>query len=142
MNSQATSVTAWRLYRSAISARLIYLREERRSLDAAGSVNDNREAVSPIMAVAREAADTLAIPAHHQAAAVMLDFVNPERAGRWPRGLRRLARFDEAGGSLACLRAHAEDVGVDGRMARRSDAIIASASAAASKSTARYFSGS
>src|SRR6266403_1445825 len=27
MNSQATSVMAWRLYRSAISARLVYLRE-------------------------------------------------------------------------------------------------------------------
>ena len=27
MNSQATSVVAWRLYRSAFSARLVYLRE-------------------------------------------------------------------------------------------------------------------
>ena len=27
----------------------------------------------------------------------VLDLVNPERAGRWPRHLRRLARFDEAG---------------------------------------------
>jgi hypothetical protein len=44
------------------------------------------------MAVAREAADAQAIPSHHQAIAVMLDFVNPERAGRWPRRLRRQAR--------------------------------------------------
>jgi hypothetical protein len=37
----------------------------------------------------------LAVPAHHQPIAVMLDFVDPERAGRWSRHLRRLARFDE-----------------------------------------------
>jgi hypothetical protein len=35
--------------------------------------------------------------AHHQPVAVVLDFVDPERAGRWPRHHRRLARFDEAG---------------------------------------------
>jgi hypothetical protein len=29
----------------------------------------------------------------------MLDFVNPQRAGRWPGHLRRLARLDEAGGT-------------------------------------------
>jgi hypothetical protein len=28
---------------------------------------------------------------------VMLDLVDPERVGRWPRHLRRQARFDEAG---------------------------------------------
>ena len=52
----------------------------------------------PVMAVAREAADARAIPAHHQPRAVMLDFVDPERAGRWPRRLRRQARFDEPEG--------------------------------------------
>ena len=51
------------------------------------------------MAVACEAADTHAIPAHHQPVAVMLDLVNPERAGRWSGRLRRQARFDEAGGA-------------------------------------------
>jgi hypothetical protein len=67
----------------------------RRWLDAARRVNDGREAVGPIMAVA----DARAIPAHHQPVAVRIDFVNPQRAGRWPRHLRGLARFDEAGGT-------------------------------------------
>ena len=58
------------------------------------------KAVGPVMAAAREAADARAIPAHHQPIAVVLDFVDPERAGRWPRHLRRQARFDEAGGTL------------------------------------------
>jgi hypothetical protein len=82
--------------------------QERRCLDAAGSLNDGREAVGPVMAVAGETADALAISAHHQPVAVMLDFVDPCRAGRWPRHLRRLARFDEAGGTppLDHLRAH------------------------------------
>jgi hypothetical protein len=48
-------------------------------------------------AVAGEAADPRVIPANHQPVAVMLDFVDPQRAGGWPRHLRRLARFDEAG---------------------------------------------
>ena len=52
------------------------------------------------MAVACEAASALAIPSHHQPIAVMLDFVNPERAGRRLRRLRRQARLDEAGGTL------------------------------------------
>jgi hypothetical protein len=51
------------------------------------------------MAIAREAADAGAIPAHHQPIAVMLDFVDPQRAGRRSSHLRRLARFDEAGGT-------------------------------------------
>src|SRR6185436_10823379 len=68
-------------------------------LEAERSVNNGREAIGPVMAVAREAANTRAIPAHHQAVAVVLDLVEPERAGRWPLRLRRLARFDEAGGT-------------------------------------------
>jgi hypothetical protein len=67
-------------------------------LDAAGGVNDRREAIRPVMAVACEAADALAIPAHNQPVAIMLDFMNPERAGWWSRHLRRQARFDEVGG--------------------------------------------
>ena len=59
--------------------------------------NDRRETISPIMAVASEAADPLAIPAHHQPIAVMLDFVDPQRAGRWPRHPRRQARFHKSG---------------------------------------------
>ena len=41
---------------------------------------------------------TRAIPAHHQPIAVMLDFVDPQRAGWRSRHLRRLARFDKAEG--------------------------------------------
>jgi hypothetical protein len=55
--------------------------------------------VRPVKAVAREAWDARAIPAHHQPVAVVLDFVDPQRAGRWRGHLRRLARFDEAGGT-------------------------------------------
>lgn len=68
-----------------------------------GDFKDGWGAVGPIMASAREAADPRAIPAHHHPVAVMLDFVDPQRAGRWwPRHLRRLARFDEAEGRRCC----------------------------------------
>jgi len=40
------------------------------------------------------------IPAHHQSVAIVLDFVNPERAGRRLHRLQRQARFNEAGGTL------------------------------------------
>ena len=50
------------------------------------------------MAAAREAADPRAIAPDHQAVAVVLDFVDPQRTRGWPRHLRRLARFEEAGG--------------------------------------------
>ena len=56
--------------------------QERRGLDAERGVNDGREAIDPVMAVAREAADARAVPAHHQPVTVMLDFVDPEPAGR------------------------------------------------------------
>jgi hypothetical protein len=71
--------------------------QERLRPDAERSINDGREAVGPVMAVAGEAADARAIPAHHQPIAVVLDLVNPERAGRWLGHLRRQARFDETG---------------------------------------------
>ena len=61
-------------------------------------IDDGREAVRPVIAVAREAADARAIPAHHQPIAVVFDFVNPQRAGGRSIHLRRQARFDEAGG--------------------------------------------
>jgi hypothetical protein len=73
--------------------------QEPRCLEPGGCLDNGREAVGPVMAVAGEAADARVVPAHHQPVAVMLDFVNPKRAGRWPRHLRRLARFDEAGGT-------------------------------------------
>jgi hypothetical protein len=66
-------------------------------------------------AVAREAADAQAIPAHHQPVAVMLDFVNPERAGRWPGHLRRLTWLNEAGGTPP-LRDHGLRFGRCGRI--------------------------
>jgi hypothetical protein len=68
------------------------------SIEVRGDFDNSREAVGPMMAVAREAADPQAIPAHHQAVAVVLDLMNPERAGRRSRHLRRLARCNEAGG--------------------------------------------
>ena len=62
-------------------------------------LDDGREAVGPVIAVAAEAADAQAIPAHHQPVAVMLDFVNPERVGGRPVCLGELAGFDETGGA-------------------------------------------
>ena len=63
-------------------------------LEAARGVDDGRETVAPVMAVADEAAHAGAIPAHHQPIAVMLDFVNPER----PEGGR--TAFDGRQGSM------------------------------------------
>jgi hypothetical protein len=39
----------------------------------------SREAVGPVIAIASEAADARAIPAHHQSIAVVLDVMNRER---------------------------------------------------------------
>jgi hypothetical protein len=75
--------------------------QERVSLQASGSFDNGREAVGPVVAVAGEAANARAVPAHHQPVAVMLDFVDPRCPGGWPGHLRRLARFDEAGGVAA-----------------------------------------
>ena len=73
-------------------------------LEASGGIDDGREAVGPVIAVAGEAADAHAIPAHHQPVAVVLDFVDPERAGRRSGHLRRQAWFDEAGGMAHIMR--------------------------------------
>jgi hypothetical protein len=73
--------------------------QERRYLDAVRSVNDGGEAVGSTPLRVKQA-DAQAIPAHHQPITVMLDFVNPDRAGRRSHRLRRQARFDEAGGTL------------------------------------------
>jgi hypothetical protein len=54
-------------------------------------LDNSREAVHLVRAVPREAADARV--------AVVLDFVNPQRAGWRLRHLRRQARFDEAGGT-------------------------------------------
>jgi hypothetical protein len=54
--------------------------QKRRCLDASGGLNDSWEAIGPVMAVAREAADPRAVPPHHQPVAVMLDLMSPERA--------------------------------------------------------------
>jgi hypothetical protein len=71
--------------------------QERCGVDAEGGINDSREAVSPIVAVAGESANAGAIPPHHQPIPVQLDFVNPERAGRRSSHLRRQAGCDEGG---------------------------------------------
>src|SRR5258705_12246291 len=62
------------------------------------------------MTVAREAAAPRAVAAHHQPIAVMLDFMDPQRAGWRPRHLRQLARFDEARG-MAPLKDHRRRIG-------------------------------
>ena len=62
-------------------------------------LDDGREAVGPVIAVAGEAADAQAIPAHHKPAAVMLDLVDPQRAGGWPVCFGGLAGVDEASGA-------------------------------------------
>jgi len=60
-----------------------------------GSVNDGRKVVRPVIAVASEVAH-----AQHQGAPSVcnrrVDFVDPDRAGRWSGYLRRQAGFDEA----------------------------------------------
>jgi hypothetical protein len=71
--------------------------QKRCRLEVERGINDGRETVCPVMAALGEAADARAIPPHHQPVAVVLDLVNPERAGRWDGHLRRLARFDEVG---------------------------------------------
>jgi hypothetical protein len=77
--------------------RCLTIDQARRGLEAACSVNDGRETVGPVMTVLGVAADALAIPAHHQPVAVMLDLVHPQWTGRRSLCLGRLARFDEAG---------------------------------------------
>ena len=73
--------------------------QERGGPEMRGSFDDSREAVGPVIAVTGKAADDAgAIPAHHQPIAVVLDFMNPQRAGRWLLRLRRQAWFDEAEG--------------------------------------------
>jgi hypothetical protein len=58
----------------------------------------------------------------------MLDLMNPQWAGRWPRRLRRQARFDEAGGT-----AHdhpPEDRAMTSRFNRASEGHLVAASTA------------
>ena len=56
--------------------------QERLRLEVLRSINDGRETVGPVIAVACEAADPQAVSAHQQSKAVMLDFMNPEWARR------------------------------------------------------------
>ena len=88
------------LTRCQFSARLPDPRHHLRPVTASmqATAKFRREAVGPVIAVAGEAADDAgAIPAHHQPVAVVLDFMNPQRAGRWLLRLRR-HWFDEAKG--------------------------------------------
>ena len=66
-------------------------------LNGTASTAPSREVVHPFMADPREATDPLAILAN-QPVAVMLDFVDPQRAGGRSSHLRRQAWCDEAGG--------------------------------------------
>ena len=61
-----------------------------------------------------------AIPADHQPVAIVLDLVDPERAGWRPRRLRRQARFDEAGATPPLQDHCREDRAMAGRFNRPS----------------------
>src|SRR5262249_58259804 len=58
---------------------------------------DQREASSPIIAVAGEKPDAGRVSARHHAEAVVLDLVNPVRAGGRLSGRRREAGLDKNG---------------------------------------------
>ena len=74
--------------------------QERLRLDAVRSINDGREAIDPIMTVAREAADPRAIPALHKPVAIVLHFVNPQRAtfDGWHGSMKQEGRRTVMGG--------------------------------------------
>ena len=88
-------------------------------LDTASSEDDGREAVAPFITAALPATDAGAHPVDHQPIAVMLDFVNPERAGRRPHHLRRLARSDQAG-NAGDLTQHGRTIGLGAERATSS----------------------
>jgi hypothetical protein len=58
------------------------------------------------MAAAREEAHAFAVAAHEQPVSVMLDFMDPLRAGRRLVGENRNARLNEPGGRDATLDHH------------------------------------
>jgi hypothetical protein len=60
-------------------------------------VPDEREAIAPIMAVARQQPNASGVAARHEAKAVLLDLVQPARAARRLVGGCREAGLDEAG---------------------------------------------
>jgi hypothetical protein len=66
-------------------------------LDAVGGFGDEREAASPVDAVARQHPDAGHIAARHQPEAVVLDLMNPAGAARRALGRGWKAGFDEAG---------------------------------------------
>jgi hypothetical protein len=53
--------------------------QERVSLKASGGFDNGRKTVSLVVAVAGEAANAQAAPAHHQPVPVVFDFVDPQR---------------------------------------------------------------
>src|SRR5450631_3237386 len=77
---------------------------ERAGTVAKGGLNDQRITVGKVMAVAGKQPDALAIALHDQAIAVVLDLMNPVRAGRYLGGARRNAGFEPAVG-------HAKKIG-------------------------------
>jgi hypothetical protein len=77
---------------------------DRLAIDQAGThlqpvngLDDERIARSPVVPVPGQQADADRVSARHQAIAVMLDLVNPVRAGRRSVGWGWEAGFDEAG---------------------------------------------
>jgi hypothetical protein len=64
------------------------------------SPRDRRITVAPVVAAAGVQADILAVAAHDQAIAVVLDLVDPVRPRGRPRGADRDARFHETFGKV------------------------------------------
>jgi hypothetical protein len=83
---------------------------DRLAIDQAGThpepvngLDDERIARSPVVPIAGQQADAGWVSARHQAIAVMLDLVNPVRAGRSAVGWGWEAGFDKTGGHLGAV---------------------------------------
>ena len=75
--------------------------QARADLEPVNGLDDERIARCPIVSVPRQQAYANGIPARHEPVAVVLDFVNPVRAGRRSVGWGWEAGFDKTGGHLA-----------------------------------------
>jgi len=58
------------------------IEQERTDAELLNTFHDTREAMGPICAAPRVDPHAIARPAHHEAIAVVLDLMNPVRAGR------------------------------------------------------------
>jgi hypothetical protein len=70
-----------------------------------------RKPCRKIIAVAGEQPHAGTIASRHYAEAIVLDFVNPIRAGRWSLGRGRQARFDKADRTTVTHTQHVDLIG-------------------------------